>query len=69
MDRVTDAAKGRFAAFAPVILRHDVLDDGVVFPAGTRGIVVEIHDDGVAYEVEFSHPAEMVLTLTPDDLT
>jgi len=41
---------------------------GVTFPAGTRGIVVEVHGAGVAYEVEFSQPAQMVLTIAADDL-
>jgi hypothetical protein len=62
------APTAHLAEFAPVTLRRLVYHGGVVFPAGTHGIVVHIHDGGAAYEVEFSHPAEMVLTLTTADL-
>lgn len=54
--------------FRPVVLRRAIIHRDVVFPAGTRGIVVECHEDGLGYEVEFAHPAEAVLSLARSDL-
>lgn len=58
----------RIAEFAAVRLLRAASLAGVTFPAGTRGIVVEVHGAGTAYEVEFSQPAQMVLTIAADDL-
>lgn len=57
-----------FAEFSPVLLKRQIVHRGVTFPAGSRGIVVHKHADDIGYEVEFSRPAEAVLTLTSQDL-
>lgn len=58
-----------FAEFSPVALKREIVHRGVTFPAGSRGIVVHRHADGIGYEVEFSRPTEAVLTLTSQILT
>ncbi len=55
--------------YAPVVLTRDVTAGGAVFAAGTSGVIVHCHRDGVGYEVEFTRPAFRVLILTADDLT
>jgi hypothetical protein len=57
-----------FAEFTTVALRRQVQYNGVTFPAGSRGVVVHRYKDGIGYEVEFSQPVEMVVTLTGSDL-
>lgn len=59
----------KLAEYAPVVLTRDVTAGGTVFAAGTSGVIVHCHRDGVGYEVEFTYPAFRVLTLTSDDLT
>ncbi len=55
--------------YAPVVLTRDVTAGGTVFAAGTSGVIVHCHRDGVGYEVEFTRPAFRVITLTADYLT
>lgn len=42
--------------YAPVVLTRDVTARGAVFAAGTSGVIVHCHRDGVGYEVEFTRP-------------
>lgn len=57
------------AEFAPVVLTREVRAGGAVFPAGTTGVIVHRHRDGVGFEVEVARPVFRVITLTADDLT
>lgn len=57
-----------FRAYSHVRLIHDVHAGNVTFPAGSRGVIVDCHNDGIGYEVEFETPAFRVLTLTAHDL-
>jgi hypothetical protein len=41
---------------------------GTTYAAGTRGVIVHRHADGVGYEVEFEQPAFRVVTLTGRDI-
>lgn len=45
-----------FAEFAMVRLRRRARGFGVRYPAGSVGVVVDRHKDGIAYEVEFDSP-------------
>ena len=45
-----------FPEHSAVLLTRDVHDDGVTFPKGTRGIIVSVHGEGIAYTVEFNDP-------------
>jgi hypothetical protein len=54
--------------FGKVRLLRDVVFYGTRFPEGSTGTVVEIHDGGAAYEVEFSTPAEEVVGVRREDL-
>lgn len=53
--------------FSTVRLNHAGQTGGVTYPAGTRGIIVHRHADGMGYEVEFEKPAFRVITLTASD--
>jgi hypothetical protein len=57
-----------FEEYSSVILTRDIEEDGVMFPAGTRGVVVEIRDDGVYYLVEINDPPFGVISVCVDDL-
>jgi hypothetical protein len=57
-----------FAEYSAVTLKRSLIHDNVTFPAGTRGVVVHRHRDGIGYEVEFSRPVEAVLTVMGADL-
>jgi hypothetical protein len=61
--------KPKFRDFAEVKLTHSVEEDGLVLPAGTRGVVMATYADGLAYEVEFEKPHHVVITLEGADLT
>jgi hypothetical protein len=56
------------AEYSHVRLRHDVQAGGTTYAAGTRGVVVHRHNDGIGYEVEFESPAFRVITLTAQDV-
>jgi hypothetical protein len=58
----------RFPEYTTVVLTHDVLSLGVRIPAGSAGVIVHCHRDGIGYEVEFTQPAFRVVTLTAGDL-
>ncbi len=49
-----------FPAFHAVRLRTPQASGDMTFPAGTRGVVVDVHKYG-SYGVEFSSPVEDVL--------
>jgi Domain of unknown function (DUF4926) len=67
--RALGAAPRRdFAQFSYVALAHPIEHKGSTLPAGTRGVVVHKHADGIGYEVEFEHPAFAVITLAWNDL-
>ena len=53
--------------FAAVTLRVDQKEGGVVFPAGTRGVIVDYYGNGT-YGVEFAAPAEDVVIVKHADL-
>lgn len=57
-----------FPDYSRVALTSDVQHQGRVFPAGTKGVIVDRHGDGLAYEVEFEQPAFAVISLTGDHL-
>ena len=57
-----------FDEFTYVKLRRPVVSGAVTYAAGTRGVVVHKHADGVGYEVEFEQPKFGVITLTYKDL-
>jgi hypothetical protein len=40
----------------------------VTFPAGTRGMIVHVHADGAAFEVEFEEPTFAVVIVFAADL-
>lgn len=53
--------------YALVRLRGDRdTPDGLV-PGGSTGVIVWVHDNGAAYEVEFDTPVRTVVTLTTAD--
>ena len=54
--------------FDEVHLKRDITKDGVAYPAGTRGIIVWCHPDGLAFEVEFFSPQPAVVTVLGQDL-
>jgi Domain of unknown function (DUF4926) len=56
------------AEYSYVRLRHDIQAEGTTYGAGTRGVIVHRHDDGIAYEVEFESPVFGVITLTAQDI-
>ena len=53
--------------FAAVRLRAEQKEGGVVFPAGTQGVIVDRYVDGT-YGVEFTAPAEDVVIVKHADL-
>ncbi len=57
-----------FADFATVRLRRPARGFGVLFPAGSVGVVVDCHEDGIHYEVEFDSPRPGVATVISRDL-
>jgi hypothetical protein len=54
--------------YAYVRLRHAVQAGDTIFAAGTRGVIVHRHADGIGYEVEFEQPMFRVITLTGRDI-
>lgn len=61
------APLSRLDCFVPVRLRAEQRDGPVVFPVGTRGVVVDRYDDET-YGIEFSSPAEDVVIVKRADL-
>jgi hypothetical protein len=53
--------------FGAVKLRTDQEEGGVRFPAGSRGILLDLYDDGTC-EVEFSSPIEDAILVKRTDL-
>ena len=62
-----DEPKG-FADFAIVRLTRPARGFGVLYPAGSVGVVVERHEDGIGYEVEFDSSKPGVATVVNRDL-
>ena len=56
-----------FLAFHAVRLCTPQVSDDVTFPAGTRGVIVDVYEDG-SYGVEFSTPVEDVLIVAGENL-
>lgn len=56
------------AEYSFVRLNRPVTAGEVTYPAGSRGVIVHRHDDGLGYEVEFEQPAFRVITLTASDI-
>src|SRR5258707_630158 len=52
-----------FADFAMVRLKRPARGLGVLYPAGSVGVVVDRHEDGIAYEVEFDSPMPGIATV------
>ena len=59
--------RSRLDCFAAVKLRVDQEEGGVVFPAGTRGVIVDDYGDGT-YGVEFAFLVEDVVIVKHADL-
>lgn len=57
-----------FDEYIYVTLARDLVSDGVLYPVGTRGVIVQRHDDNIGYEVEFEAPRFTVVTLTANDI-
>lgn len=57
-----------FAELDVVRLRSVVYVDDVILPTGSVGTIVFRHIHGEAYEVEFTEPVAVVLTLRSTDL-
>ena len=57
-----------FEEYIYVTLTHELISDGVLYPVGSRGVIVQRHDDNIGYEVEFEVPRFTVATLTAHDL-
>lgn len=51
-----------------VLTASITLSDGRTLPAGSRGAIVLVYENGAAYEVEFSNPFRAVVTLEADKL-
>src|SRR3989344_6514400 len=61
--------KNKFKEFESVGLAHNIEKKGL--EQGERGVVVEIYNDGEAYEVEFIKPnggTKALLTLIPNEI-
>jgi hypothetical protein len=58
----------RFQDFTHVALTRSVDTEGVHMPEGARGVVMAAYADGLAYEVEFDEPRQVVLTIEGKDL-
>ena len=61
--------KNKFEEYESVELTHNINKSDL--KKGERGIVVEIYNNGAAYEVEFIKPnggTKALLTLMPDDI-
>ena len=56
-----------FAEFTTVTLKRIVEVHGVTLPAGSRGVIMGVYDDGLAYEVEFDSP-HVVVTIEHENL-
>jgi hypothetical protein len=54
----------KFEENAIIVLTRNVTAGGVTYPAGTRGVIVWIHNDGEAYEIEF--PEDVVTVYAAD---
>ena len=57
-----------FADFAMVRLKRPARGFGVLYPAGSVGVVVDCHEDGIVYEVEFDSPMPGIATVAGSDL-
>ncbi len=58
----------RFSELSVVALRRAIPAEQRIMPAGSKGTVVGVYQDGVGYEVEFNQPFHAVLTVEGTDL-
>jgi hypothetical protein len=52
-----------FAKYSSVVLTRDITEDGLTFPKGTQGVIVECDDDGISYLIEISDPMFAVVSV------
>jgi len=57
-----------FKEYEVAQLSHDVKYNGTLYPKGTKGAIVHVHNNGEGYEFEVVTPKPNVLTLYPADL-
>ena len=65
---MADLVRPTFGELSQVSLLRPVKAQGVTMPAGARGVVMAAYADGLAYEVAFEDPHE-VLTIDGEDLS
>lgn len=58
----------RLVELAEVQLRRAVSVDGILYPAGSRGVIVWCYPDGEAFEVELFSPQPAVVIVLGQDL-
>ena len=51
-----------------VVTRAAIWSEGHIYPSGSSGTIVYVHDGGAAFEVEFASPSPVVVTLEQSDL-
>ena len=64
----TEGTQRRFGEHQLVRTTRALREQGAEIPAGALGVVVDIYDQGDAYEVEFREQPGLVLTLDRDAL-
>lgn len=57
-----------FGELDVVRTRAAIRVDGRILPSGTVGVIVIVHLDGAAVDVEFAEPAGTVVTLEVSDV-
>ena len=63
------APAASFALYSPVWLADEVPLADTTLPKGTRGVIVDRHDDRSTYDVEFNEPVQAVIALPADALS
>jgi hypothetical protein len=66
---MADFHSASYGDFTPVFLVRPIEVEGVQMPAGARGVILTTWADGLAYEVEFEAPLDVLLTVEAKDLT
>jgi hypothetical protein len=56
------------AELSRVVLLTAYHRQGFSLPEGTTGVVVHVHGDGIAYEVEIMEPVQCVITVEAGDI-
>jgi hypothetical protein len=57
-----------FAAHQLVKIKHAIRTQWLDVPAGARGVVIDVHPNGAAYEIEFQDHPGVVVTVAHDAL-